>query len=196
GDEAATARAKANLLRAVISGRLEAGVMATAEFKAVMDLCVNCQLCHSECPTAIDIPGMAVMAKEIYIRSRGKNVTERVLTNPGPMLRFGTMFAPLANAALRSAPARRLMAAATGIAAARQLAPFDPEPLAAWRFPWIGRDAAMRCPTAPRPAAWRWSRTPRVFPGRPSRRSWPATSATSTSTSSRCWRPIRGCAPG
>ena len=129
GDEAATARAKANLLRAVISGRLEAGVMATAEFKAVMDLCVNCQLCHSECPTAIDIPGMAVMAKEIYIRSRGKDVTERVLTNPGPMLRFGTMFAPLANAALRSAPARRLMAAATGIAAARELAPFDPEPL-------------------------------------------------------------------
>src|SRR5262249_44327776 len=70
-DEAGTARAKANLLRAVLSGRLESGAMATPEFKAVMDLCVNCQLCHSECPTAIDIPGMAVIAKDIYIRSRG-----------------------------------------------------------------------------------------------------------------------------
>ncbi len=128
-DEAATARAKANLLRAVISGRLEPGVVATPEFKSVMDLCVNCQLCHSECPTAIDIPGMAVMAKDIYIRSRGKNTTERVLTNPGPMLRFGTMFAPLANAALRFAPARRLMAAMTGIAAERDMAPFDSAPL-------------------------------------------------------------------
>src|SRR3989454_1259237 len=57
-DEAATARAKANLLRAVISGRLDPGVLATDGFKSVMDLCVNCQLCHSECPTAIDIPGM------------------------------------------------------------------------------------------------------------------------------------------
>src|SRR5262249_25664496 len=101
----------------------------TPEFKSVMDLCVNCQLCHSECPTAIDIPGMAVMAKEVYVRSHGKNRTERILTNPGPMLRFGTMLAPLANTALRSKPARRLMQAFTGIAAARDLAPFDSEPL-------------------------------------------------------------------
>jgi FAD/FMN-containing dehydrogenase/Fe-S oxidoreductase len=128
-DEAATARAKANLLRAVLSGRLEPGVVATPEFKSVMDLCVNCQLCHSECPTAIDIPGMAVVAKDIYVRSRGKDTTERVLTNPGPMLRFGTLVAPLANAALRFAPVRRLMQATTGIAAERRMAPFDPGPL-------------------------------------------------------------------
>ena len=129
-DEAATARAKANLLRAVISGRLEPGVVATAGFKSIMDLCVNCQLCHSECPTAIDIPGMAVMAKDIYVRAHGKNVTERVLTNPGPMLRFGTMLAPLANAALRFRPLRRLMSAATGVAVGREMEPFSAAPLA------------------------------------------------------------------
>ncbi|OLE64991.1 MAG: hypothetical protein AUG03_06940 [Acidobacteria bacterium 13_1_20CM_2_68_14] len=128
-DEAATARAKANLLRSVISGRLEPDVLATAEFKSVMDLCVNCQLCHSECPTAIDIPGMAVMAKEIYVRARGKDTTDRVLTNPGPMMRFGTMFAPLANVALRFGPMRRLMASMTGVAAERDMAPFDSAPL-------------------------------------------------------------------
>src|SRR3989454_1477737 len=127
-DEAATARAKANLLRSVISGRLEPDVLATAEFKSVMDLCVNCQLCHSECPTAIDIPGMAVMAKEIYVRARGKDTAERVLTNPGPMLRFGTMLAPPANAALRFAPARRRMAAMTGVAAARDMGPLGSPP--------------------------------------------------------------------
>ncbi len=129
GDEAATARAKANLLRAVISGRLEPEAMVEDDFKQVMDLCVNCRLCHSECPTAIDIPGMAVMAKEIYVRARGKNTTERVLTNPGPMLRFGTLLAPLANAALRFGPARRLMQGMTGIASRRVMAPFDPRPL-------------------------------------------------------------------
>ena len=129
GDEAATARAKANLLRAVISGRLEPGAIATDAFKSIMDLCVNCQLCHSECPTAIDIPGMAVMAKEIYVRSQGKNVTERMLTNPGPMLRFGTMLAPMANAAMRLGPLRRLMSAATGLAAARKMEPFSGAPL-------------------------------------------------------------------
>ncbi len=69
------------------------------------------------------------MAKDIYVRARGKDATERVLTNPGPMLRFGTMLAPLANAALRFPPARRLMAAVSGIAMKRDMAPFDPEPL-------------------------------------------------------------------
>jgi FAD/FMN-containing dehydrogenase/Fe-S oxidoreductase len=128
-DEAATARAKANLLRGVISGRLDPALVATPEFKSIMDLCVNCRLCHSECPTAIDIPGMSVMAKEIYVRAHGKGMTDRVLTSPGPTLRAGTMLAPLSNAALGSRPARRLMSALTGIAARRHLHPFAARPL-------------------------------------------------------------------
>jgi FAD/FMN-containing dehydrogenase/Fe-S oxidoreductase len=130
GDEAATARAKANLLRAVISGRMEPGALADPGFKAVMDLCVNCRLCHSECPTAIDIPGMAILAKEVYVREHGRNRTEGLLARPGPMLRAGTALAPLANAALRFRPLRRLVAGLTGIAAERVLQPFAPRPIA------------------------------------------------------------------
>jgi FAD/FMN-containing dehydrogenase/Fe-S oxidoreductase len=129
GDEAATARAKGNLLRAVISGSLDPGHVATPEFKSIMDLCVNCRLCHSECPTAIDIPGMAVMAKEIYVRSHGKRLVDRILTSPGPALRLGALLAPLANAALRSRPLRRVMGVLTGVAADRVMQPFDPRPL-------------------------------------------------------------------
>jgi len=129
-DEAATARAKANLLRAVISGRLEPGVMGTEAFKSVMDLCVNCRLCHSECPTAIDIPGMAVMAKEVYVRARGQRLADRVLTASGPVLRLGTLLAPVANALLRSRLARRALAALTGVAADRHMEPFDARPVA------------------------------------------------------------------
>jgi FAD/FMN-containing dehydrogenase/Fe-S oxidoreductase len=128
-DEAATARAKANLLRVVLSGALEPGVIATDSFKSVMDLCVNCRLCHSECPTAIDIPGMAIMAKEVYVRSRGKRTTDRLLTASQSVLRIGAMTAPLANAALKSRLVRRTMAALTGVAADRVLQPFAARPL-------------------------------------------------------------------
>ena len=45
GDEAATPRAKANLLRL-----LTAPDIATPdEVKAVADLCVNCKMCRDEC---------------------------------------------------------------------------------------------------------------------------------------------------
>jgi len=130
GDEAATARAKGNLMRAVISGRLEPGVMATDGFKSIMDLCVNCRLCHSECPTAIDIPGMAIRAKEVYVRARGKRLADRVLTAAGPLLRAGTAAAPLANALLRWPMGRRVMQALTGVAADRRMQPFSGRPLA------------------------------------------------------------------
>ncbi len=130
GAEAATARAKGNLLRAVISGRIEPGAMTGDPFKEVMDLCVNCRLCHSECPTAIDIPGMVVMAKEIYVRARGKGTADRVLTTAGPLLRIGTALAPVANALLGSPLARRVLSAATGVAAARHMQPFASDALA------------------------------------------------------------------
>ncbi|MEE9292640.1 MAG: anaerobic glycerol-3-phosphate dehydrogenase subunit C [Acidobacteriota bacterium] len=128
-DEAATARAKANLLRAVISGRLDSGEIMTQGFKSVMDLCVNCRLCHSECPTAIDIPGMAVLAKEIYVRSHGKQTPDRLLTAGQPVLRFGSLLAPIANAALKSRPLRRMVAALSGVASQRVMQPFARTPL-------------------------------------------------------------------
>ena len=130
GAEAATARAKGNLLRAVISGRIGPDAMTGDPFKQVMDLCVNCRLCHSECPTAIDIPGMVVMAKEIYVRARGKGTADRVLTTAGPLLRIGSALAPLANALLGSPLARRALSAATGVAAARHMQPFASDALA------------------------------------------------------------------
>jgi FAD/FMN-containing dehydrogenase/Fe-S oxidoreductase len=129
GDEAATARAKGNLLRAALSGRLPAGAIATDAFKQVMDLCVNCRLCHSECPTAIDIPGMAILAKEVYVRARGKRHADRMLTASGPLLRLGTATAALANAAMANPALRRLTAPFTGLAAGRRMQAFDPEPL-------------------------------------------------------------------
>ncbi len=144
GEEAATARAKGNLLRAVISGRLAPEAMATAPFKAVMDLCVNCRLCHTECPTAIDIPGMAVLAKEVYVRARGKRAADRVLTASGPLLRAGTATAPIANALLNFAPARRALELVTGVAARRRMTPFASQALAP-RMPSVdpeGRRAA------------------------------------------------------
>jgi Fe-S oxidoreductase/FAD/FMN-containing dehydrogenase len=139
GDEAATARAKGNLLRATLSGRLPAGAIATDAFKQVMDLCVNCRLCHSECPTAIDIPGMAILAKEAYVRANGKRHADRVLTASGPLLRLGAATAPFANAAMNTPLLRRLMAPWTGLAADRRMQAFDSEPLAP-RLPSVDPD--------------------------------------------------------
>ncbi|MFQ6673029.1 MAG: FAD-binding and (Fe-S)-binding domain-containing protein, partial [Candidatus Tectimicrobiota bacterium] len=83
GDERANARAKANLLRGVISGQLEAGLLATEAFKGVMDLCVNCQLCLTRCPSQIDIPGLCVEARNHYVANRGQSLQNTLLGASG-----------------------------------------------------------------------------------------------------------------
>ncbi len=66
GDERATSRSKANLLRAVISRNLDREALFDKEFKEIVDLCFNCGLCHVGCPTKIKIPEISRIAKDIY----------------------------------------------------------------------------------------------------------------------------------
>ena len=54
--EEATPRAKANLLRGVISGAIPVEELAGERAKAVADLCFNCHQCRVDCPASVDIP--------------------------------------------------------------------------------------------------------------------------------------------
>src|SRR4029079_2688790 len=69
--EEASPRAKANLIRAVISGDLDPTLLAKEELKGIADLCVNCHQCRLECPAAVDIPKLMIEAKAQYVATSG-----------------------------------------------------------------------------------------------------------------------------
>ena len=48
--EESSPRAKANLMRGILTGQLPPATLTSDEFKAVADLCVNCHMCRLECP--------------------------------------------------------------------------------------------------------------------------------------------------
>ncbi len=48
--EEASPRAKANLIRGLLTGQLPPDAIRKPDFKAVADLCVNCHMCRLECP--------------------------------------------------------------------------------------------------------------------------------------------------
>ena len=54
-DETHSTRGRANTLRAAISGRLGPGGMTSTELYQVMELCLSCQACLNECPSAVDM---------------------------------------------------------------------------------------------------------------------------------------------
>ena len=74
-----TARAKAVLLMEMIRGELRPDSLTEKPFKEVMDSCFNCKLCLSECPSQVDIPGLAIAARKEFVEKHGMPARNWVL---------------------------------------------------------------------------------------------------------------------
>ncbi len=66
-----TARAKAVLLMEMIRGALSRQSLTETPLKEVMDSCFNCKMCLSECPSQVDIPGLAIAARKEFVETHG-----------------------------------------------------------------------------------------------------------------------------
>ncbi len=119
--EEASPRAKANLMRGIISGELGAGELTTDLVKSVADLCVNCHQCRLECPAGVDIPKMMIEAKAQYVTSNGLDTADWFLSRLDWLSRWAGFFGPLSNWALHNRTMRWLMEKMTGIAQGRKL---------------------------------------------------------------------------
>jgi Fe-S oxidoreductase len=119
--EEASPRAKANLLRSILTGRLDLNHLTSNECKAVADLCVNCHACRLECPAAVDIPRLVRESKAAYVASNGLPLTEWFVTRLDLLGVFGGLVAPAANWALGNRQMRWLMEQTMGIAQGRKL---------------------------------------------------------------------------
>lgn len=119
--EEASPRAKANLMRGIVSGQLDAKELAKDSLKSIADLCVNCHQCRLECPAAVDIPKMMMEAKAQYVASNGLDAADWIVSRLDWVSRWGAFFGPLSNWALHNRTMRWLMEKLTGIAQGRKL---------------------------------------------------------------------------
>jgi len=122
--EEASPRAKANLIRGVISGALDPTILASDEFKAVADLCVNCQMCRLECPASVDIPKLMIEGKANYVAANGLRLDDWVLTRLDLVGALGGLLSPITNWIIRNPQARWIVEKVLGIAQRRKLPRF------------------------------------------------------------------------
>ncbi len=119
-------RTKAGLLRDLIAGRLNPEkFLASTELKAIMDQCINCKRCLTECPTGVDIPWIALQARVNFINKNGLSWAGRLVANTHLSCRLGASLAPLSNLAFNWQPTRALMEASLGIDRRRKLPKFS-----------------------------------------------------------------------
>ncbi|NWF54190.1 MAG: anaerobic glycerol-3-phosphate dehydrogenase subunit C [Syntrophaceae bacterium] len=125
-DESFLGRAKANLLRELISGRLDPDVfLASPELKKVMDGCVNCKRCLTECPSGVDIPWVSLMARAHHVKNKGQAFKDRFIADTHLACRVGNSLAPLVNLAFSIGPARALIESAIGLDRRRKMPAFS-----------------------------------------------------------------------
>lgn len=128
-EEKYSARAKANLLRGVVSGKLDPDAfLLNEEFKDNLDLCINCAQCLVECPTQVDIPGIAMAFRENYVeRKGGVGVVGEMLSKPDRIGRLGTLLPKLSNSMMSNRFARGIAQKAFGLDARRHLPEYRKE---------------------------------------------------------------------
>jgi FAD/FMN-containing dehydrogenase/Fe-S oxidoreductase len=119
--EEASPRAKANLVRGILSGRLPPDEMLNDACKEVADLCVHCHMCRLECPANVDIPKLMVEAKATYVRTNGLPFHDRLLTRIDSLAALAGRLPGVANWALASPQARWLLEKFLGVAQGRKL---------------------------------------------------------------------------
>jgi FAD/FMN-containing dehydrogenase/Fe-S oxidoreductase len=122
--EEASPRAKANLMRAVMTGRLDPQLLATDTVKEIADLCVHCHQCRLECPANVDVPKLMMECKGQYVATNGLSGPDWYLTRLEKLSALGSRFSSTANWALASRRMRWLLEKLFGIAQGRKLPRF------------------------------------------------------------------------
>src|SRR3712207_6437027 len=111
-DEHDTTRARANMLRSVIDGTLPPEELTGEHMKEVMDLCVGCKACKTECPSRVDVASM----KTEVLHQMGKRDGFSLRQKAAGHIRLGLALAALTPSLYNAAAGTRLARRAAALA--------------------------------------------------------------------------------
>jgi FAD/FMN-containing dehydrogenase/Fe-S oxidoreductase len=131
-DEDHSTRGRANALREALSGKLPEGGPDGDRINEVMDLCLSCKACKSECPSNVDMA--KIKSEWLYQKhlAAGAPLRDRLFGNVASVNRWGSRLSPLSNLLAGSAPVRLLNELCFGVDRRRRLPRFASETLFQW----------------------------------------------------------------
>jgi Fe-S oxidoreductase len=119
-DEQDTTRARANMLRSVIEGTLPLEELTGQRMKEVMDLCVGCKACKTECPSRVDVASMKTEVLYQTGEEHGFSIRQKAAGHIRSQLALAALVPSLYNTIAGTRLARRA-AALAGIDPRRSL---------------------------------------------------------------------------
>lgn len=142
-DEEHATRGRAGALVKALSEADPHRALGDERLHEVLDLCLMCKACKSECPLGVDMAKLKTETLAAHHDLHGTPLRSRVFGSIRTLNRLGSLAAPLANATTALPPVRALLSR-LGIAEQRRLPHYAAEDLIRW-----GRRRARRTGAGP-----------------------------------------------
>ena len=146
-DERHSTRGRANALVHALSSPDPHSALGDQGLHEVLDLCLECKACKTECPLSVDMAALKSETLSHYYRQRGVPLRARVFGHVRTLNRVGAALAPVSNWVARAKPVRALADRFGGIDRRRALPRFQRETLQRW---FNRRTVASPTPGGPR----------------------------------------------
>ncbi|GAB4430089.1 MAG: FAD-binding and (Fe-S)-binding domain-containing protein [Bacteroidia bacterium] len=127
-----TTRARANILREVLTRSHADDPLANEDIYAVMDLCLSCKGCSSECPSNVDVSTLKAEFLHHYYRKHGVPLRARAFASISSLNRLAALAPELSNRVLHGSLTSGLLKRVLGVAPQRQLPGLHRQTLRAW----------------------------------------------------------------
>ncbi len=120
-NEKDTTRARANILREFLTRSNQSNKFAHEEIKEVMDLCLSCKGCKSECPSNVDVATLKAEFLHHYYQENGVPIRARLFGNINRLNQVSSRLASVNNFFLSKKWSSNLIKKQFGIALERSL---------------------------------------------------------------------------
>ena len=132
-DEEHSTRGRANALRLAMSGQLDKEGLASKRLHQVMDLCLSCKACKSECPSNVDMAKMKSDVLQMYYDEHGLTLRDRLIRDSSSAAsKLAGALSGVVNFVQETKLFRAIMEKVAGFDRRRVLPEYAPEPFYKW----------------------------------------------------------------
>ncbi len=132
-DEEHSTRGRANALRLAMTGQLGSDGMTSRRLFEVMDLCLSCKSCKSECPSNVDVARLKSEFLQRYRDVHGVRLRERIIANSPAIARtIAGWKAPLVNFVQKTWLFRKVLELVAGFDSRRRPPQYATVPFGKW----------------------------------------------------------------
>ena len=131
-DEKDTTRARANILREFLTRSQKPNRFDHREIYEVMDLCLSCKGCKSECPSNVDVAKLKAEFLQHYYDANGIPLRTQLIARFSTLSRLGLLAPAVYNFMMTSPTVSRFVKAAVGFAPQRSMPTLHGYTLRSW----------------------------------------------------------------